>query len=81
MDAREALRLLQAGGLTMGPEWQRAHAICQSAEGDRSHDLVHALCHWIEGDIQNRDYWYRGAGHVPAATIADEWQALEATLT
>jgi len=78
---QQALWWLQAGGLTMGPEWARAHEICQTAEGERDHDLVHALCHWIEGDIANRDYWYRrGAPWVSAATIAAEWQALQQKL-
>ena len=79
---REALDLLHAGGLRMGPEWQKAHDICQTAEGDRDHDLVHALCHWIEGDSANRDHWYRRvAPWQRAETIAAEWQAVAATLT
>jgi hypothetical protein len=77
---REALRLLQQGGFRMGPDWARAHEICQEDEGDQAHDLVHALCHWIEGDLGNRDYWYRRAGRVPEASIEVEWQALDATL-
>ena len=82
MSARAALDLLQAGGLAMGPEWQQAHDICQTAEGDRNHDLVHALCHWIEGDSANRDYWYRRvAPWQREKTIAAEWQAIAATLT
>lgn len=79
---RLALWWLQQGGLAMGTDWMRAHAICQEDEGERSHDLVHALCHWIEGDIANRDYWYRRvAPWTRAATITAEWQALDATLT
>jgi len=51
--------------------------LCQLDEGDRAHDLVHALCHWIEGDIANRDYWYRRlAPWQRAATIPEEWLAL-----
>ena len=70
-----------AGGLKMGPEWQAAHAICQRQEGSREYDLVHALCHWIEGDFSNRDYWYaRLAPWTHAATIEAEWQAVAATL-
>ena len=79
---RQALDLLHAGGLRIGPEWQKAHAICQQQEGVRDHDLVHALCHWIEGDIPNRDHWYaRVAPWQRADTIAAEWQAVAATLT
>ena len=79
---QQALWWLQAGGLTLGPDWEKAHQICQTREGDRAHDLVHALCHWIEGDTANRDYWYRRAGPWDrAATIGAEWQALKATLS
>ena len=80
--ARQALAHLQAGGLAMGPDWVLAHDLCQGHEGKRDHDLVHALCHWIEGDIANRDYWYRRIpGWSRADTIAAEAQALAATLT
>ena len=76
-----ALALLKSGGLRMGPEWQRAHELCQLDEGDRAHDLVHALCHWIEGDVANRDYWYRRVRPwTRAATIEAEWGALAAEL-
>ena len=79
--ARLALRALKDGGLTMGPGWARAHDLCQQQEGDRAHDLVHALCHWIEGDLSNRDYWYRRvAGWTCADTVEAEWQAQEAAL-
>lgn len=78
---QQALWWLQAGDLKMGPDWQRAHEICQAGEGDRDHDLVHALCHWIEGDTANRDYWYRlVAPWTRAAAIGAEWQAVKATV-
>ena len=66
----------------MGPEWQKAHMICQQDEGEFAHYLVHALCHWIEGDLGNRDYWYRRVGRdwTPAATIAAEWEKVQARL-
>ena len=58
----------------MGEEWEKAHSICQTAEGTFEYDIVHALCHWIEGDIANRDYWYRRvAGQKRADTIEAEW--------
>lgn len=76
-----ALWWLKAGRLAPGPEWQRAHALCQEAEGDRAHDLVHALCHWIEGDEANRDWWYaRVAPWTRAGSIKDEWDAIQAEL-
>ena len=73
----QALWWLQKGGLRQGAEWEKAHALCQQAEGERAHDLVHALCHWIEGDIANRDYWYRRIkGWIHASDIAQEWQQI-----
>ena len=78
---QQALALLQKGGLRMGPDWAAAHDICQTAESTRDYDLVHALCHWIEGDLANRDYWYRRvAPWRRADTIAKEWQAISATV-
>lgn len=70
----QALWWLKKGGLIMGPEWEKAHALCQQAEGTRAYDMVHALAHWIEGDESNRDYWYRKVGGGRAATIAEEWE-------
>lgn len=71
----KALWWLKKGGFKVGPEWQKAHAICQTAEGTRAYDLVHALAHWIEGDTSNRDYWYRRiAGWKRAETIEAEWE-------
>lgn len=68
----QALWWLRKGGLAMGPEWHKAHAICQTREGDREFDIVHALAHWIEGDEANAAYWYRRAGGGKAATIEAE---------
>ena len=70
----QALWWLGKGGLAPGPEWERAHAICQTAEGTPDYDRVHALAHWIEGDTANADYWYRRAGtRRRGADIAAEW--------
>lgn len=81
MSARAALDLLRQGGLQMGPDWEEAHRLCQECEGARDHDLVHALCHWIEGDSANRDWWYRQLRPwVRAATIEAEWEAIAAEL-
>jgi hypothetical protein len=67
LPALRALWWLRKGGLRTGPEWQRAHEICQAHEGTRGCDLVHGLAHWIEGDTGNADYWYRRAGSRRAA--------------
>jgi hypothetical protein len=73
-----ALWWLHKGGMKVGPEWSNAHEIAQKGEGDRSHDLVHGLVHWIEGDHGNRDYWYRraGGGSALAGDPESEWERL-----
>ena len=72
----QALWWLREGKFAMGPEWQKAHEICQSNEGDYAHDLVHALAHWIEGDKANANYWYARVKANSAATIEAEWQRI-----
>lgn len=70
-----ALWWLKKGGLETGPDWERAHAICQGSEGVPAFDRVHALAHWIEGDTANSAYWYRCAGVARAgADPAAEWE-------
>ena len=68
------------GWFRKGPEWQKAHGLCQMQEGDRAHDLVHALAHWIEGDEANAAYWYRRVGGGRAPTIVAEWQRISTEL-
>ncbi len=76
---QQALWWLKKGNLKVGAEWTTAHSICQQAEGTFEYDLVHALCHWIEGDIGNRDYWYRRVGPWKrAGTVEEEWQRMAA---
>ncbi len=77
---QQALWWLKKGGLAMGPEWEKAHALCQQSEGTREYDLVHALAHWIEGDDSNAAYWYRRVGGGRAATIAEEWERVAKVL-
>ena len=57
-----SLDRLAAAGFVMGAEWAAVHDICQAHEGQRPFDWGHALCHRIEGDDWNADYWYRRAG-------------------
>ena len=76
-EAKQALWWLAKGNYLTGAEWERAHEICQAHEGERDHDLIHALTHLIEGDTWNSDYWYRRAG--VARTSSDpacEWAAV-----
>ena len=76
-----ALWWLAKGGWAVGPEWERAHEICQQAEGEPDHDHVHALAHLIEGDGPNSDYWYRRAGRRrQSADPRAEWAAVAAAL-
>ncbi len=77
----QALWWLKKGGFKLGAEWERAHQLCQTAEGTFEYDLVHALAHWIEGDIANRDYWYRRVGGGRAETVEEEWERVSQALT
>lgn len=65
----------------MGPEWRKAHELCQIREGDHAYDLVHALVHWIEGDETNSAYWYRRVSEVRATDIETEWERIAAALS
>jgi hypothetical protein len=75
-----ALWWLRKGGLAVGPEWERAHEICQAHEGTRGADLVHALAHLIEGDAGNAGYWYRRAGSSSGSDPLAEWDRIAAEL-
>ncbi|TYC49491.1 hypothetical protein FMN50_24210 [Rhodobacterales bacterium] len=70
----QALWWLKKGGLSVGPEWEQAHMICQEAEGELPHDWIHALCHLIEGDTGNAAYWFRRAGKPVVRDAAALWQ-------
>lgn len=77
-----AMWWLKKGGFKTGPEWEKAHLICQEDEGDAAHAWVHALVHWVEGDEWNSNYWYRSAGKQRLAdAIEAEWNAVAAELT
>ena len=73
---QQALWWLRKGAFAVGPEWNKAHKLCQSDEGDPQHDLVHALAHWIEGDEPNAAYWYRRVQGPRATTISEEWERI-----
>ncbi len=75
-DVGQALWWLKKGDFKLGQSWENAHEICQSAEGTKSYDWVHALAHWIEGDMGNAAYWYRRVGETRLDTIAAEWDKL-----
>ncbi len=81
-EPHKALWWLRKGGLRTGPEWDRAHEICQGGEGQAGCDLVHALAHRIEGDATNAAYWYRRAGatHDPELDLESEWARVAAAI-
>jgi hypothetical protein len=48
----------------LNDDLERAHAIAQSMEGDRTADYLHAIVHRREGDYGNSKYWLgRAQGH------------------
>jgi len=53
--------LLKAIDLALKGEWNKAHQIVQQYE-DITASWIHAVLHKIEGDQDNRRYWYRRAG-------------------
>lgn len=78
----EAFDRLSAAGFTVGPEWQAVHEVCQAHEGEAPFDWGHAICHRIEGDDWNADYWYRRAGkRRGSGTVAEEWSVMKAALS
>ncbi len=58
-------------------QWEQAHDIAQSREGELPYDRLHAYLHRKEGDRFNANYWYRRARtSFFEGTLADEWDAL-----
>ena len=58
-------------------EWEQAHNIAQSREGEPAYDRLHAYLHRKEGDRFNANYWYRRAGtSLFSGSLDDEWAAL-----
>lgn len=74
-DQRRAIDRLAEG------DWQAAHAIVQNMEDPLS-CRVHALCHRIEGDLENARYWYRRAGTAFARdrSVEQELAALQGAI-
>lgn len=76
----EAFDRLAAAGFIIGAEWEAVHNLCQAYEGEKAFDWGHALCHRIEGDDWNADYWYRRAGKSRAGSVVEEWSAMKVEL-
>lgn len=64
-------------------DWEGAHAIAQSLEGDGHADWFHAILHKIEGDEANSRYWYRrtNQNYEAFANAEAELDALKAVLS
>ncbi len=63
--------------LDANEKWEEAHNICQSHEGTKAFDQLHAYLHRKEGDESNARYWYRRAGIQPfSGSLDQEWNAL-----
>ncbi|MBD2704467.1 hypothetical protein IC229_27755 [Spirosoma sp. BT702] len=58
-------------------DWEKAHNIAQSCEGEQRYDRLHAYLHRKEGDRFNAGYWYRRA-KAPffEGTLDEEWKIL-----
>lgn len=72
---------LAANGFAMGSDLEEVHNLCQKNEGEQAFDWGHALCHRIEGDDWNADYWYRRSGRRRMGSISEEWTAMNSVLS
>lgn len=69
--------VLQALWHDANGQWEQAHDIAQSREGEPAYDRLHAYLHRKEGDEFNAGYWYRRARTTFfTGTLSDEWAAL-----
>ncbi|GAB4035394.1 hypothetical protein [Spirosoma jeollabukense] len=58
-------------------DWEQAHNIAQSHEGEQSYDRLHAYLHRKEGDRFNANYWYRRAkATFFDGSLEEEWREL-----
>lgn len=77
-DLSVALRALWQDGQG---NWDAAHKLVQSCEGQAQCDWVHAYLHRKEGDLNNAGYWYRRAQQpVSSAALEAEWAAIATAL-
>lgn len=57
--------------------WEAAHQIAQSNEGQYPYDKLHAYLHRIEGDTVNARYWYKNCNTViPTVSFEEELRLL-----
>lgn len=61
--------------------WDAAHKLVQSCEGQGDCDWVHAYLHRKEGDLNNAGHWYRRAAKpMPSESLETEWAAIAQAL-
>lgn len=51
-------QLVDGIGKAKANDWEAAHAVAQSLEGNPHADWLHAILHKIEGDEGNSRHWY-----------------------
>ncbi|MFD2569553.1 hypothetical protein ACFSUS_02855 [Spirosoma soli] len=69
--------ILQALWYDAKDDWEQAHNIAQSREGEPRYDQLHAYLHRKEGDRFNANYWYRRAGaSFFNGSLEEEWESL-----
>ncbi|MFY0615301.1 MAG: hypothetical protein JXQ99_27480 [Hyphomicrobiaceae bacterium] len=81
--ADNAAQLIDGIDKAKAGDWEAAHAIAQSLEGNGHADWLHAILHKIEGDERNSRYWY-GRTNQNFESYPDaeaELDALKAVLT
>lgn len=58
-------------------DWEQAHNVAQSREGEPPYDRLHAYLHRKEGDRFNAGYWYKRAkSPFFDGSLAEEWEVL-----
>jgi hypothetical protein len=71
----DELRIAVATAL--GGDWEGAHEVAQRHEDDSAACWLHAVCHRMEGDLDNARYWYRRCGKELRAQLSTEAELQE----
>ena len=82
-DIAQRAALITAIDRAIAGKWDDAHEACQSMEGEKTADWLHAVLHKIEGDESNSRYWYRRSGqnYESWSDAQEELRAIRAVLT
>ncbi|MGR3809219.1 hypothetical protein [Jiulongibacter sp. NS-SX5] len=58
-------------------DWEKAHEVAQSNEGQFDYDRIHAYLHRVEGDLFNAKWWYRQLNMpFPKLSLEEEFDSL-----